>query len=95
MLSPGSSDADAMHDQARLQRPARIGLALDALQLASRSCRGSARASCAAIGLPPSSAAHRSGEGDDGADVGAALRQELDLGADVEVFAPARARSPG
>ena len=49
----GRSVADAMHDQARLQRPARLApRPRRALQLAARSCPDSARASCAAMALP-------------------------------------------
>ena len=74
ILSPGLQLADAMHDEARLQRPARLRLGLDARPARPRSCRDSARASSRR--RRPSSAAHPAGEGDDGADVGVGRRSE-------------------
>src|SRR5262245_6905058 len=76
--------ADAVHDQARLQRPACMRLRLDALKFAL----GHARIVLehhAGNGFARIVGAHEPREGDDGADIAAAGRQPGDLGADLEV----------
>src|SRR5262249_61907034 len=73
----------AVHDEARLQRPARVCLGLDAGQLAL----GHAGIMLERHVLDGAVlVAHRAGEGNDGADVAAPHLELRDLGADVEIL---------
>ena len=85
ILSPGFSSPKRWMMRLACKVPAGERLGFDALELGlghARIVLERHRGDRVAAGL----AAHGAGEGDDGADIGAAGRQTADLGADVEVL---------